>query len=393
MGLELIENRLRDLNITIPSDIFEDMSETKNSISTAVDILNDLLDYEKLESGLMTLDKSPADPIAFLQETARPFLLGAANKGVRLKILSGPRAAEERAIIGGRVVVIDEKKISQVLRNFLSNAIKFTPHGGDIEVKIEIVMEDLLSAVNTKLQRGRSIFPLHAARVEPYEELEDTVFVRFRVIDSGFGISPENQSKVRIAWILRYFRSLCILKVFREIVQFEAKAQQGGGGSGIGLWISKKIVELHGGRVGLVSEGKGKGCEFFFDLELKPRPADMPPTSQISSVDRTQSTVVVHDLAARHELMKLEERRSQIIQCLSGDAAIPERASRSSSSGAVVFEQLRILVVDDSAPTRKMAIRLLSGCNCRCFEAADGDEAVEKVRLSQDGEYDVVLME
>ena len=196
MGLELIESRLRELRIIIPSDIYEDMSETKKSISTAVEILNDLLDYEKLESGLMTLDKSPIDPISFLQDTVRPFLLGAANKGVRLKILSGPRAAEERAVVGDRVVVIDEKKISQVLRNFLSNAVKFTPDGGDIEVRIEIIKDDLISTVNTKLQRGRSIFPLQATRVQPYEELDDTVFIRFRVIDTGFGIAPENQNKV-----------------------------------------------------------------------------------------------------------------------------------------------------------------------------------------------------
>lgn len=144
-----------------------------------------------------------------------------------------------------------------------------------------------------------------------------------------------------------------------------------------------------------MSEGKGKGSEFYFDLELRPRPSDMPPISLAPSLDSTDTerTPVVHNLAARHELLKLEERRSRIIQqCLSGDTAGLERTRRSSSA-RVTFEQLRILVVDDSAPTRKMAIRLLSGCNCSCIEAADGDEAVEKVRQSQDGEYDVILME
>ena len=155
-------------------------------------------------------------------------------------------------------------------------------------------------------------------------------------------------------------------------------------------------MELHGGRVGLISEGKGKGCEFFFDLELRPRPQSMlsPPLAPPS--DATESTTVLHDLAARHELMKLEERRSLIIkQCLSGDAAfpaaIPERTGRSVSVSSP-FDQLRVLVVDDSTPTRKMAIRLLSGSKCTCFEAADGQEAVEKIMLNQD-DYDVVLME
>ena len=75
--------------------------------------------------------------------------------------------------------------------------------------------------------------------------------LRIEVRDSGYGIAPENQHKV-----------------FNEIVQFHANTQQGGGGSGLGLWISKKIVELHGGRVGLVSEGEGRGCTFFCELPL-----------------------------------------------------------------------------------------------------------------------------
>ena len=200
MGLELVESRLRDLQVSIPGDIYEDMSETKKSIATAVEILNDLLDYEKLESGLMKIETSPLDPISFLQETARPFMLGAVNKGLRMKVLSSPRAAEERAMVGDRVIVIDEKKISQVLRNFLSNAVKFTPSGGEIEVKIDIIKQDIFSSMNNKIQKGKSIFHFNAAKVEPYaeegDELDDTMFIRFRVIDTGFGIAPENQSKV-----------------------------------------------------------------------------------------------------------------------------------------------------------------------------------------------------
>lgn len=198
MGLELVESQLRSLGIPIPEDVFEDISETRKSCATAVEILNDLLDYEKLESGLMTVEKSPIDPISFLQETAKPFLLGATNKGIHLKILSSPRAIEERSLVGDRIIDIDEKKMSQVLRNFLSNAIKFTPTDGEIVIKIELVREDILSSVNTKIQRQRSIFPLYGSKVEPYDEMDEIVYIRFRVIDSGYGIALENQSKVEI---------------------------------------------------------------------------------------------------------------------------------------------------------------------------------------------------
>ena len=152
-------------------------------------------------------------------------------------------------------------------------------------------------------------------------------------------------------------------------------------------------MELHGGRVGLKSEGKGKGCEFYVDLELKQRPSDMTPLPQIPPVDSTTCEVMTHDIAIRHELMRLDEKRSQIIQnCISSEAYFPERTERS-CSGKLLFNRLRVLVVDDSSPTRKMAIRLLSASDCQCSEASDGDEAVDKIFHMQDGEFDVLLME
>jgi signal transduction histidine kinase len=102
------------------------------------------------------------------------------------------------------------------LRNFVSNAIKFTPPNGKVSINMKILRYDSEEAGSEMLQ--------------------------VEVVDSGHGISLENQRKV-----------------FNEIVQFHANTQQGGGGSGLGLWISKKIVDLHGGRVGLFSEGEGTG--------------------------------------------------------------------------------------------------------------------------------------
>ena len=108
--------------------------------------------------------------------------------------------------------------MAQVLRNILSNALKFTPAEGSVVVKIDFKDENLV----------------------------------VHVIDSGFGISFENQKRL-----------------FCEVIQFHAKAHQAGGGSGLGMWISKKIVDMHGGSISVFSEGEGRGATFSFTLPMK----------------------------------------------------------------------------------------------------------------------------
>ena len=76
-------------------------------------------------------------------------------------------------------------------------------------------------------------------------------FLRIEVVDQGPGISSENQDLL-----------------FQNIIQFDPNALQGGGGSGLGLYISKGIVDLHGGSIGVFSEGEGKGSVFWIDIPI-----------------------------------------------------------------------------------------------------------------------------
>jgi len=76
-------------------------------------------------------------------------------------------------------------------------------------------------------------------------------FLVVDVVDTGAGISPENQQKL-----------------FKEIVQFQPEKLQAGGGSGLGLWITKGIVDMHGGRISVHSEGEGRGCTFTVRLPM-----------------------------------------------------------------------------------------------------------------------------
>lgn len=166
--------------------------------------------------------------------------------------------------------------------------------------------------------------------------------LRVEVRDEGTGLSTENQAKL-----------------FSSVIQFHAKAQQGGGGSGMGLWISKKLTDMHGGEIGVFSEGEGRGSMFYF-------------------------TVPVCDAEAA---LAYRERRA-------AESAIAEVAAAAEFRAA---ESLRVLICDDSVLNRKMLMRLFESHSHQVWEAGDGDVAVELVQQSIDaGEadrYKVITMD
>ena len=332
VGLDLLHSRLSSIEDS--EELLELTEDSKVSAETAVSILNDLLNYEKLDSNLLTLDVSEIRLVPFLREQLRPFQLHASQKSIQLSII--PSTYVSSINLDHLMVTVDIPKIAQVLRNFVSNAIKFTPSGGSVEVSLELIKNSnsnrsRLRSLNLLGSRGSIVYPLDNDGISAYGS------VRVAVKDSGHGIAPENQHRV-----------------FNEIVQFNANAHQGGGGSGLGLWISKQIVELHGGRVGLHSEGEGYGCEFFFQL---------PILKWDSNYIRQKSLKAPSHLSAP-------------------DASAGE-------------PPLHVLIVDDSGLNRKVMGKLITSLGHTFEEADDGDVAVEMVKGSVEGGtgYDVILMD
>jgi len=181
-----------------------------------------------------------------------------------------------------------------------------------------------------------------ATDISSSNNVEDFDTLRIEVHDTGVGISKPNQQKL-----------------FGEIVQFDAAQLQNGGGSGIGLWISKKIVDLHGGRIGVKSE-PGKGSMFYVELDVAPKPA---------------SELVVKDQVTR---MLSHETDEQSVE------AIPS-----------VANNIRVLVVDDSAVNRKMLKRLIQPRVGQISEAENGMVAVSKVResIGAGSPFDLIFMD
>ena len=111
--------------------------------------------------------------------------------------------------------------MAQVLRNFLSNALKFTPEGGTITVNANTFYKEDSNPDNK----------VHPLDIEMGVQVPYDNFVRVEVVDTGIGISEEN-----------------VDKLFKGAMQIDAHRNQEGGGSGFGLLIAKKVVEMHDGR-------------------------------------------------------------------------------------------------------------------------------------------------
>ena len=335
------------------------LEEVEDSCKVAVTQLDDLLAYEKLCSGLLHLDKSIVNVANFIKTSTSLFNIQARGKNIRIAVMESAGVANRSLHFE-----IDYTKLTQVMRNLISNAIKFTPE-------------------------GKTIY------VDAYEVLEHSEQggVLIQVRDSGVGIAKEN-----------------LHKVFNEIVQFDANKNQGGGGSGIGLWISKKIVDLHGGVARVQSRGLGHGCTFEVLIPLTPaakatktlhRSTIMPMTND-QRIEEIRAAVVVSNESIGKSIGRLksieshstgeELKPSRVLQrMLSGHCVTTDEAE----ANDIAIPHLFSLIVDDSKLNRKFMARLLLLFNMTVDEAEDGVDCIEKVKLSmKDGRrFDAIFMD
>lgn len=203
--------------------------------SSMLELVNDLLDVAKLESGKFEVFKKPADLRQVITQRAESFAASAAEAGIALEQKVLPEVPQ--------TVSFDEIKIGQVLNNFLSNAIKFTPAGGRVAVSAFACpkLQEIVAAAQTK-----NVFWQGLGRSAPCTA--DCIVVC--VTDTGVGIAQDE-----------------IAKLFNKFQQLESSARSEKKGTGLGLVIAKGIVQAHGGEAGVSSE-EGRGSTFYFTLPL-----------------------------------------------------------------------------------------------------------------------------
>lgn len=187
----------------------------KESSSSLLSILNEILDYSKIEAGKMMIVNEPVQLQAVLDSVIDLFTAKALEKNIQL---SCSMASGVPPLIMG-----DAGRLRQILVNLVSNAIKFTDRGS-----ISIYVEQKLSADQKKLT------------------------LKFNVRDTGIGIPLEKQHRL-----------------FQSFYQLHSSFNRKYGGTGLGLAICKKLVELMGGAIA-VESSEGEGSNFYFTLQINP---------------------------------------------------------------------------------------------------------------------------
>lgn len=271
-----------------PRPDHKDYIETiRSSGDTLLAVINDILDFSKIDSGKMKLEYQPFDLISCTEESVDLVAHKAKEKGLSLSFRMDDSVP--RTIIG------DPTRFRQILINLLSNAVKFTEQGS-----IEVF------ATSKALDDGKC--SLHIA-----------------VKDTGIGIPPDRMNKI-----------------FQSFSQADMSTTRRYGGTGLGLVISKRLVEVMGGEIGVESV-EGIGSTFHFTLPVDiysgylPKPKETPP-----------------------------RRKSE------GDA------------------NMRILLAEDNAVNQMVMLHMLKYLGYRADVAADGVEVLKAMELQS---YDLVLMD
>ena len=195
----------------------EYLQTVRSNARLLLELLNELLDYSKLEAGKFVLDSRPFRLREAVNEAARNLGYRASEKGLRLETHVEPEAPD--------TVLGDELRLRQVLLNLLSNAVKFTETGS---VRLQVALDS---------------------------DTPDEAFLRFTIEDTGIGISPQDQDRI-----------------FAPFMQVDATTTRRHGGTGLGLTIASDLIRAMGGRLA-VSSQLGKGSTFYFTIPLAKAPS------------------------------------------------------------------------------------------------------------------------
>lgn len=227
------------------------LTTAHESAKSLLALVNDLLDFSRMEAGKLELESTPFDLWQTIDETAKALSMRAAEKG--LELLTDVAADVPRYVKG------DPLRLRQVITNLVSNAVKFTERG-------EVVI-----------------------RAQLHAETNTHSIVRFAVCDTGIGISPEDKERI-----------------FAPFTQVDASTTRVFGGSGLGLAICTELIRQVGGTLDVNSE-LGAGSEFFFTarFERAEAPAELVARrkDRMDQLDGT-NVLIVDDNATNRAIME-----------------------------------------------------------------------------------------
>jgi signal transduction histidine kinase len=195
------------------------LNNVLQSSSHLLSLINDILDLSKIEAGKSELDVSQIDIRSLLENSLVMIKEKALKHGIRLSTDFGgiPEA-----------VIVDERKLKQVVYNLLSNALKFTPDGGRIALYARVAESEDANGPGQVSQH-----------------------LQVSVSDSGIGLDKED-----------------LERIFNPFEQADTSKSRKYQGTGLGLSLTKSLIELHHGKIWVESDGHGTGSKFTFTLPI-----------------------------------------------------------------------------------------------------------------------------
>ena len=285
-------------DITI-DELKDYMTKIKGSSHHLLALINDVLEMSRIESGKMDLEPIPVNLKETLEEVRDMFQTQMDQKGIDYVVNSSG--------IRNGYVHCDKNRLNRVLLNLISNAYKFTPQGGNINVS--------------------------AWQLADYDDGYGRYEIRVK--DSGMGMSKEFAAKV-----------------FDAFERERVASVDGIEGTGLGMTITKNIIDLMGGDISVITE-VGMGTEFVINLKFKLQTEEEIKASKIKS----------------------------------------EKNESKAEKAEIDFSTKRILLTDDVLVNREIASKLLTRMGFTVEQAENGKDAADKVATSEPGYYDLVLMD
>ena len=274
--------------------------------SSLVGIINDILDFSKIESGQIELEEVEFDVQRLVSDALNIFYAQAKEKDIELRVEIDNKIPP--SLIG------DPTRLKQVLINLVGNALKFT-QDGSVTVSV-------------------GVLPLSEDHTD-----HDFVCVEFIITDTGVGMNDVTRNKL-----------------FESYVQADASINRRYGGTGLGLVISKQLVELMGGKIQVQSQ-EGKGSIFSYQLQLRRKEDQDNPTT----------TIPIHGKIHRQET-GAQDHEVELVK-------IPRKS---------------VLVAEDNRVNRKVVEAMLLKLNQNVEFACNG---VEALALFSSGAFDLILMD
>jgi signal transduction histidine kinase/CheY-like chemotaxis protein len=303
------------------------LEDMRMAASDLMAIVDELVDLSRIEAGRMSLAAAPFAPLRLGHQVLRPFEIESARKGLDLSLEADPGMP---SLLSG-----DAARLKQVLRNLVGNACKFTDAG-------KVVLRMRYEAGGTP---GPSF--LHC-------EIEDT----------GIGIPEAARATL-----------------FEPFAQADASTTRNYGGTGLGLFISKQIVELMGGGIGF-RPGPEKGTVFHFRVPLPIAPIPSTAAGLTAEADSGAPEAIGEEPEAEADgpepRAEAEAEKGRAwIPIPEGPGPQPGIAGTADGEPPPGTGNLRVLVVDDHPMNRKLLVQFLAGYGILADTAASGQEALD----------------